>query len=206
MLHQIPQDITRNLDDMLLSDMQTPTGRSHLMIAVVSVCALPLALTGCSSSPAQGPSAISLTAQRQQVLTAARQQLDLIPPPSKTRYMAISSLNSWENPYITVQGSMVTLHVLLADANTSSLGQGGMLRPIGARRRNLDVRVSDLPTALNAIPQNAWPYGRVVAVEEAHEIPVKARPEVRRNMETVLKTLGDLGVVTYEWNDTSRGL
>jgi hypothetical protein len=101
---------------------------------------------------------------------------------------------------------MVTLHVLMADANTSALGEGGMLRPVGARRRNLDVRVSDLPAALNAIPEDAWPYGRVVAVEEAHEIPVHARAEVRRNVETVLKSLGDLGVVAYEWNDSNRGL
>jgi hypothetical protein len=120
--------------------------------------------------------------------------------------MAVHSLTSWENPYLTVQGGMVTLHVLMADANTSGLGEGGMLRPVGARRRNLDVRVSDLPAALNAIPESAWPYGRVVAVEEAHEIPIKARAEVRRNVETVLKTLGDLGVVAYEWTDTGRGL
>jgi hypothetical protein len=120
--------------------------------------------------------------------------------------MAVRSLGSWENPYVTVQGGMVTLHVLMADANTSQLGQGGMLRPTGARRRNLDVRVSDLPTALNAIPNSAWPYGRVVAVEEAHEIPVSARAEVRRNVESVIKTLGDLGIVVYEWNDSGRGL
>ncbi len=120
--------------------------------------------------------------------------------------MAVQSLTSWENPYLTVQGSMVTLHVLIADANPSNLGIGGMLRPVGARRRNLDVRLSDLPSALNAIPEGAWPYGRVVAVEEAHGIPAKARPEVRRNVEAVLKTLGDLGVVAYEWNDTGRGL
>ena len=107
---------------------------------------------------------------------------------------------------MTVQGSMVTLHVLIADANSSPLGQGGLLRPVGARRRNLDVRVNDLPTALNAIPESAWPYGRVIAVEEAREVPVSARAEVRRNVESVIKTLSDLGVVVYEWNEPGRGL
>lgn len=186
--------------------MQIPTGRSFLQIALISTLALPFGLTGCSRSSSQEPSATTLSQQQQEALNVARQQLDMIPPPSKTRYMAISTLNSWENPYLTVQGSMVTLHVLMADGNPSALGQGGMLRPVGARRRNLDIRISDLPTALNAIPQNAWPYGRVVAVEEAHGVPVNARPGVRRNVETVLKTLGDLGVVAYEWNDTGRGL
>lgn len=130
----------------------------------------------------------------------------MIPPPSKTRYMAVRTLTSWENPYLTVQDNMLTLHVTLADANTSTLGQGGMFRPAGARRQDLTLRVGELPAALNAVPQNAWPYGRVVAVEEAHNVPAKARPEVRRNMETVMKLLGDLGVVVYEWSEAGAGL
>jgi hypothetical protein len=166
---------------------------------------LPVGLNGCtrtaSSSVAETK---AIAAQERQEIGLARQQMELIPPPSKTRYMAVKSLTLWENPYLTVQGGMVTLHVVQADANTSGLGVGGMLRPIGARRQDLNVRVSDLPAALNAVPQNFWPYGRVVAVEEAHEVPVSARPEVRRNMERVIKTLSDLGVVVYEWSDSGR--
>jgi len=101
---------------------------------------------------------------------------------------------------------MLTLHVMLADGNTSGLGEGGLLRPVGARRQDLNIRVSDLPTALNAVPQNAWPYGRVVAVEEAHNVPKSARPEVRRNMESAMQMLNDLGVVVYEWNENGVGL
>ena len=134
----------------------------------------------------------------------ARQQMELIPPPSKTRYMGVKSLAVWENPYVTVQGEMVTLHVMLADGNTSELGVGGMLRPRSARRQDLNVRVSELGTALNAVPNGSWPYGRVVAVEEAHNVPVSDRPQVRRNMETVMKELSDLGVVVYEWSETGR--
>jgi hypothetical protein len=99
---------------------------------------------------------------------------------------------------------MVTLHVMLADANSSELGQGGLLRPAGARRQDLNVRISELSTALNAIPESSWPYGRVVAVEEAHDVPVSARPTVRRNVESVVKTLSDLGIVVYEWNESGR--
>ena len=191
---------------MLITDMQIPAGRSTPRIVLSSTLALSFLLAGCSRSSDVESSASGPTSQRQDAITAVRAQMELIPPPSKSRYMAVQSLTSWENPFVTVQGSMVTLHVLMADGNPSDLGQGGLLRPVGARRRNLDVRISDLPAALNAIPQSAWPYGRVVAVEEAHEIPTKARPQVRRNVETVLKTLGDLGIVAYEWNDTGRGL
>lgn len=190
---------------MLITDMSIPTGRSRCAIALASLLALPLALTGCNSNSGSA-STPAMSEQRQDALDAARQQMELIPPPSKSRYMAIHSLTSWENPYLTVQGGMITLHVLIADANPSSLGVGSILRPVNARRRNLDVRLNDLPTALNAIPESAWPYGRVVAVEEAHEVPVSARPQVRRNVEAVLKTLGDLGVVAYEWNEGGRGL
>jgi hypothetical protein len=133
----------------------------------------------------------------------ARLQMEQIPLPTKSRYLAVKSLTAWENPYLTVQGGMVTLHVVTADANTSDLGVGGMLRPEGARRQNLNVRVGELTAALNAVPEGSWPYGRVVAVEEAHEVPASARPEVRRNVETVMKTLNDLGVVAYEWNETA---
>jgi hypothetical protein len=166
---------------------------------------LPVALTGCMRTASSSVTETkAVAAQERQEISLARQQMELIPPPSKTRYMAVKSLTLWENPYLTVQGGMVTLHVVQADANTSALGVGGILRPIGARRQDLNVRVSDLPAALNAVPQNFWPYGRVVAVEEAHEVPVSARPEVRRNMETVIKTLNDLGVVVYEWSDSGR--
>src|ERR1700748_3777795 len=132
----------------------------------------PIVLSGCTRTAAPSVAETrALAAEQRQEIDAARQQMELIPPPSKTRYMAVKSLNLWENPYLTVQGAMATLHVVVADGNTSDLGVGGMLRPIAARRRDLNVRVTDLPTALNAIPENSWPYGRVVAIEEAHEVP-----------------------------------
>ena len=166
-----------------------------------------IALAGCNRSavvPETGPrvAVAQQEADQRARVELIRQQIDLIPPPSKSRYLAIRTLTAWENPYLTVQGGMVTLHVTLADANTSDLGVGGILRPVGARRQDLNIRTADLPTALNAVPQTAWPYGRVVAIEEAHDVPVKARPEVRRNMETAMSLLNDLGVVVYEWNES----
>ena len=164
-----------------------------------------IALAGCTSSPLSPSSTSAALAKRQQ-MDAIRTELAQVPLPSKTRYMAVRSLTIWENPYLTVQDSMVTLHVTVADANPSSLGVGGMLRPVGARRQDLNVRTSDLPAALNAIPQNSWPYGRVVALEEAHDAPASVRPDLRRNMEAAIKTLGDIGVVVYEWQDNNPAL
>ncbi len=169
---------------------------------MAAVLCLPFALTGCNRSAAG--STIATASPRD--VEAARQQLELIPPPSKTRFMAVHSLAEWGNPYMTVQENMVTLHVTLADANESDLGVGGMLRPVGARRQDLNVRVSELPEALNAVPESSWPYGRVVAIEEAHDAPASARPAVRRDVEATIKTLTDLGVVVYEWNDGTAEL
>ena len=185
---------------MIVRLLQTTLG-----IALFPALLLPVGLTGCTGSSAstQTPSR-AIAAQQQQETEETRKHLELIPPPSKTRYLAVRSLSVWENPYVTVQGGMVTLHVMTPDE--AGLGNTGMLRPMGARRQDLNVRVSELAVALNAIPEGSWPYGRVIAVEEAHNVPVSARPEVRRNMETVMKTLGDLGVVVYEWTDGGVGL
>ncbi len=162
-------------------------------------------MIGCIRSAAPtAAEARAIAAERRQEAEMSRQEMSRIPPPSKTRYLAVKSLSVWENPYLTVQGEMVTLHVVAADANKSELGVGGILRPVGARRQNLNVRVSDLGTALNAVPAEWWPYGRVIAVEEAHDIPVRARPEVRRNVERVVSALNDLGVVVYEWAENGR--
>ena len=160
-------------------------------------------LSGCTRSSAPASDGLPLATAQQGAMEVARQQMDMIPLPSKARYMGVKRLSAWENPYVTVQGRMVTLHVMMADANTTDLGVGGMLRPVGARREDLNVRVNELASALSAVPGTSWPYGRVVAVEEAHKVPASAEPEVRRNMETVMKTLNDMGVVVYEWNEAA---
>ncbi|MGA1982513.1 MAG: hypothetical protein ABSG84_08565 [Acidobacteriaceae bacterium] len=185
----------------LSSSSPQSSSQSRLTLAFVACLALltPLLLAGCNRASA----GTTITAASAQAIEAAREQLDLIPPPSKSRYMAVHTLSTWENPYLTVQQNMATLHVTLADANPTDLGAGGMLRPVGARRQDLTIRLSDLPAALAAVPENSWPYGRVIAVEEAHDTPPSDRPAVRRNVEAEIKTLGDLGVVVYEWSDGS---
>ena len=124
-------------------------------VAVAAAMCLPWITTGCNRAKAGAKIATASPSD----VESARVQIGLIPPPSKSRYMAVPSLTMWENPYLTVQENIVTLHVTLADANTSGLGTGGMLRPVGARRQDLNVRVSELPAALNAVPEESWPYG-----------------------------------------------
>jgi len=74
-----------------------------------------------------------------------------------------------------------------------------VLRPIAARRRVLDLRLSDLPEALAALPESTWPYGRVIAVEEDPLEQKQDRAQVRGNVEATMQVLNDLGVVIYDW-------
>lgn len=192
------------LEDVATSEIPSASSKNDririklpLVLALLAVVSSPMLVIGCNHR-AVGATASSANPQE---LEAARQQMELIPPPSKSRYMEVHSLTSWENPYLTVQENMATLHITLADANPTALGTGGLLRPVAARRQDVSIRITDLPSALNAIPENSWPYGRVVAVEEAHNAPAIERPAIRRNVESAIKTLNDLGVVVYEWNE-----
>jgi len=93
----------------------------------------------------------------------------------------------------------VTLRVTYPEAPQSSLAPGNLMHPANARRRELELRLSDLPEALAAIPEDSWPYGRVIAIQEDTVQARADRVQVRRNVETTMQVLNDLGVVVYEW-------
>lgn len=137
-------------------------------------------------------------AEQRAELETQREQLDRIPAPAKSTFMTIHTFDSWQNPVLTVQPSMLELHVLLADANTTPIGVGGMFRPVNARRQELNISLNSLGDAITAIPESSWPYGRVVAIEEANKTPPSAEPVVRRNMEATISRLNDLGIVVYD--------
>ncbi len=128
-----------------------------------------------------------------------RAQLAKISLPTKSRYVDVHEPGAWENPFLSFDEKMVNLRVTQADANTSKMGQGGILRPNAARRNEIQIRQQDLVAALMALPESAWPYGRVVAIEESPLADRKARPAIRRQIEAAIAQLNDLGVVVDEW-------
>ena len=163
--------------------------------------ALLLILSGCHSRPSPVSALKARTQLQTQIATqleTQREQLDQIPPPSKSTFMTVHTYDSWQNPVLTIQPSMLELHVLLADANTTPIGVGGMFRPVNARRQELNISMSTLGDAMSSIPSSSWPYGRVVAIEEANKTPASAEPAVRRNMELAISKLNDLGIVVYD--------
>jgi hypothetical protein len=168
--------------------------------ALSSTLPIALFLAGCHSHTFSEDAA-QARAERQAEVASERQQLEMIPPPVKSRYMVVRTAESWENPSITVQPGMLELRVTLGDPNPSPIGAGGMLRPVAAREQELNISLDKLDEAISSVPQSAWPYGRVVALEEAAKTPPSAEPQVRRNMEVAIGKLNDLGIVVYDPHD-----
>ena len=128
-----------------------------------------------------------------------RAQLSRIALPTKSSYVDVHEPGQWANPFISFDTQMVNVRIVQADANPSDLGKGGLLRPAAARRQELQIRPQDLVEALIALPEGAWPYGRVVAIEESPLADRKQRPAIRRQIEAAIQQLNDLGVVVDEW-------
>ena len=137
----------------------------------------------------------------------ARDEVNQIPPPSKARYLSVHSADGWVNPFLTIHRDTVELRIIFPQTTGSPIdGGSSMLHPAAARKQVVDVRLEDLPDALAAIPAYAWPYGRVIAVQESAAAARKDRAQVRRTEESAMQVLNDLGVVVDEWNGNSNTL
>ena len=128
-----------------------------------------------------------------------RAELAKISLPTKSMYVDIHEPSAWANPFLAVGADSITLRILNADANTSDIGKGTMLRPEGARRQEIQIRPGDLAEAMVAVPASAWKYGRVVAIAEMPGGAAKDRAKMRRNVESAIQQLNDLGIVVNEW-------
>lgn len=176
------------------------------MPACLLLLAIPSLLAGCKKEE-QAVSKVAASAvsaeQKAQATSVEREkqraQLARIALPTKSRYVDVHEPGAWQNPFLSFDAQWVNLRVTQADANPSSLGQGGMLRPVSARRQELQIRQKDLAEALIALPDGAWPYGRVIAIEESPLADRKDRPAIRRRIEATIQQLNDLGVVVEEW-------
>jgi hypothetical protein len=170
---------------------------------------LPLLLfAGCRRSEQSGgtqpPTPRQLEQQQARALAkseaTARGSLENIPPPSKHLYINVHSTDAWQNPFLTVRRDTLTLRVIFPQQTSSALDAGTLLHPAAARRQELEIRMSDLPEALAAVPDFSWPYGRVVAIEESPTASRQDRAQIRRNVEKAIRIVNDLDVVVDEWS------
>ncbi len=179
-------------------------------IPLALLCALLPSVTGCrNATQTSAPTRAEVRQERraeQSKMDAARQELEQIPPPSKNRYLSVRTKDAYGNPFLVVHPQTVTLTVLYRDQDPNAFSAGGLLRPAKARKQELDVRITDLPQALSSLPPDVWPYGRVVAIEESPTAPKTERVAIRRNVETTIQVLNDLGVVVDEWTGSNGAL
>lgn len=180
--------------------------RLHPRFLLAAALALPLALAAChqGEQAVEGVAKNAVNAEHTAQANATqldqeRAQLAQIPLPTKSMYVDVHDPSQWSNPLLVVGPDYVTLRVLMEDVNTSKVGEGTLLRPEAARRQELQVRLADLNRAIVALPAGAWRYGRVIAVQESSNAPGKDQPAVRRNLESVMRQLNDLGIVVEEW-------
>jgi hypothetical protein len=191
-----------------------PIGRQRPLpfpaIPLALLCALLASGTGCRNGAAtSAPTRAEVRQERraeQSKMDAARQELEQIPPPSKNRYLSVRTKDAYGNPFLVVHPSTVTLTVLYRDQDPNGFNGGGLLRPVKARKQEIDVRIADLPQALASLSPDVWPYGRVVAIEESPTAPKTERVAVRRNVEATIQVLNDLGVVVDEWTGSNGAL
>lgn len=130
---------------------------------------------------------------------SAREELRSVPTPVKNLYIAVRREPQWQNPFLSVGRSMIQVRIYLPDENGSPFGKGGITRITAARREVLNVRLADLPRAMASLPDEMWPYGRIVAVGKGLGNS-QDREQIQRNMAITERTLNDLGVTVEEWD------
>jgi hypothetical protein len=179
-------------------------------IQLALLCALLPGATGCrNATQTSAPTRAEVRQERraeQSKMDTARQELEQIPPPSKNRYLSVRTREAYGNPFLVVHTQTVTLNVLYRDQDPNGFNGGGLLRPVKARKQEIDVRIADLPQALASLAPDVWPYGRVVAIEESPTAPKTERVAIRRNVEATIQILNDLGVVVDEWTGSNGAL
>ena len=77
-----------------------------------------------------------------------------------------------------------------------------MMRPVSARRQDVNVSLDKLGEALACDSANAGRMGAWRRWKKRTRFLRAGEPQVRRTWKLRLKTLNDLGVVVYEWNET----
>lgn len=163
-----------------------------------------LAIAGCGKSAAPTPTTVAqpaIVAPQVSEIDQQRAELAQIPAPLKSHYMGVATADAWQNPFVVVGTDSLKVIVMMGDSNPSPVGAGGLLRPKGARKDIEEIAPAKLGEMLSDLPANAWPYGRVVAIEESKQPERTDRAAMRRNMERAMQTLGSLGVVADEWNE-----
>lgn len=111
---------------------------------------------------------------------ASRSLQNRIPKPDPKKYHSIQDAKDWKNPYLIVRRDGIEI-----------VG----MTPVGRA-----ITVESVPGILESLPNSAWPYGLVVAVQDYGIVSGKtdlARIEASRTK--LLNLLKELGIAVDRW-------
>jgi hypothetical protein len=137
---------------------------------LLSISAVSLAVLASCAKPPQAPEEASNAA-------TPEVRIQQIPPADPKKYQEVpGDYRNWRNPYLIVRKDGVGLLDVAND------------------EQHL-IKLEDLTQALAQLPASAWPYGRVVAVQENGVRATGDDVLIRKNRGIVLGTLEGLHVL-----------
>ncbi len=100
--------------------------------------------------------------------------------PVSAKYAAVRDASEWLNPFLVVCADGV--HLVARSVKRESV-----------------VSIGKVREALVSLPVEAWPYGRIAAVQECSIRGVFDTPAIRERLAHLLAVLESLGVVINRW-------
>lgn len=103
-----------------------------------------------------------------------------IPEPHSAMYQGIHDRKDWRNPYLVVHSEGIEI--------------------VGISDRNNPLTVDATSALLESLPDSAWPYGRVIAIQNISVGPTESQhSRTAENREGLMQRLGELGVIVGSW-------
>jgi hypothetical protein len=102
-----------------------------------------------------------------------------IPKQDPKKYHAVQDAKDWRNPYLIVRGDGIEI------IGVTAVGQA--------------IPVDSVPGVLKGLPDSAWPYGLVVAVQDIGLVSEGDPPRIEANRKRLLMLLKKLAIVADLW-------
>lgn len=102
-----------------------------------------------------------------------------IAKPDPEMYRAVRDAKDWKNPYVIVKRDGIEIRGI------SEIGQA--------------ISVAAVREKLENLPDSAWPYGLVVALQEDGVISEGDESRIEANRKSLVTVLGRLGVTVVPW-------
>src|SRR6267142_1798970 len=95
------------------------------------------------------------------------------------KYHAVQDAKDWKNPYLIVRRDGIEI--------------------IGVTAVGQPIPVDSVPGVLKGLPDSAWPYGLVVAVQDIGLVSEGDPPRIEANRKRLLMLLKKLGIAVDLW-------